>query len=407
MKNFFNAIGVADMEKVHSAMIAWILDDENDATLPAATLPANQGEVNSQFSTFPIAERSKLLCGMFGLLPERQFKSIKTHVEWNDIDIMIETEEGNGQKEIWVIENKLKSQEHKSNVSSDEKQKWNINADEIWQTEKYEHIICDNFPNDSHHYLLLSLGRDVANSSSRCWESYTYSELKDLLSYMNPKSFVLIKEYTDAISKMTEELKTFLNSGNNISKYPHVFQKLTKSEASNANITPKEKYIVENRLETIFQKQFLAKIVKQYIPTIGNIVRYDERNGIAMFIEPIKDIGDYSLSIEFQGGTFKVGLLHKDYIKSNSNTLTYPLYNINGKVYPEFVKLAKNGWGIAKAKNLKTGKAKPRIALDKSIVGKRIGGKWYCNLQNNNFSTIYEEAKNIANQIISSIPSIP
>lgn len=402
MKNFFNAIGVADMEKVHYAMIAWILDNENDTAFSA-----NQGGVNSLFSTFPIAERSKLLCGMFGLLPERQFKSIKTHVEWNDIDIMIETEEGNGQKEIWVIENKLKSQEHKSNVSSDEKQKWNINADEIWQTEKYEHIICDNFPNDSHHYLLLSLGRDVANSSSRCWKSYTYSELKDLLSYMNPKSFVLIKEYTDAISKMTEELKTFLTSGNNISKYPHVFQKQTKSEASNANITPEEKYIVENRLETIFQKQFLAMIVNNYISTIASIVRYDERNGIAMFIEPIKDIGDYSLSIEFQGGTFKVVLLHKDYIKSNSYVYNNPLYDKNGKVYPLFNQLMKNGWRKAPAKNLSTGKAKPRIALDKSIVGKRIGGKWYCNLPNNNFLTIYREAKDIAVQIISSIPSIP
>lgn len=401
MKNFFNAIGVADMEKVHSAMIAWILDNENDTTFSA-----NQGGVNSLFSTFPIAERSKLLCGMFGLLPERQFKSIKTHVEWNDIDIMIETEEGNGQKEIWVIENKLKSQEHKSNVSSDEKQKWNINADEIWQTEKYEHIICDNFPNDSHHYLLLSLGGDVANSSSGYWESYTYSKLQKLLSNMNPKSFVLIKEYTDAISKMTKELKTFLTSGDNISKYPHVFQKLTKSEASNANITPEEKYIVDNRLETIFQKQFLAMIVNNYISTIASIVRYDERNGIAMFIEPIKDIGDYSLSIEFQGGTFKVGLLHKDYIKSNSYVYTKPLYD---KVYPLFNQLMKmkNGWRIALAKNLSTGKAKPRIALDKSIVGKRMGGKWYCNLQNNNFLTIYGEAKDIANQIISSIPSIP
>jgi hypothetical protein len=249
--------------------------------------------------------------------------------------------------------------------------------------------------------MLLSLGGDVANSSSGCWKSYTYSDLKDLLSNMNPKSFVLIKEYTDAISKMTDELNNFLNSGNNISQYPHVFQKLRKSQVSNANITPEEKYIVENRLETIFQKQFLAMIVNN-IPAIGKIVRYDERNGIAMFIEPIKDIGDYSLSIEFQGGTFKVSLLHKDYIKSISNKLTDPLYNINGKVYPEFVKLAKNGWRIAPAKNLKTGKAKPRIALDKSI-----GKDWYCYLQNDNFSTIYKEAKTIANDIISSIPSIP
>ena len=400
MKNFFNAIGVADMEKVHSAMIAWILDDENDATLPA-----NQGGVNSLFSTFPIAERSRLLCGMFGLLPKRQFKSIKTHVEWNDIDIMIETEDGNGQKEIWVIENKLKSQEHKSNVSSDEKKKWRINQDEIWQTEKYEHIICDNFPNDSHHYLLLSLGRDVANSSSRCWKSYTYSDLQKLLS-KNPKNFILIEEYTEAICKMTDELNNFLNSGKDISKYPHVFQKLKKSQIPNVNITPEEKYIVENRLETIFQKQFLAMMVNN-IPAIGKIVRYDERNGIAMFIEPIQDIGNYSLSIEFQGGTFKVVLLHKDYIKSNSYEYTKPLYNKNGKVYPVFEKLAATtGWSLTPAKNRSLG-TKPRIALDKSIVGKRIGGKWYCYLQNDNFPTIYKEAKTIANDIISSIPSIP
>jgi len=407
MKNFFNAIGVADMEKVHSAMIAWILDDENDATLPAATLPANQGKVNSQFSTFPISERSALLCGMFNE-NQRVFKSIKTHVEWNDIDIMIVTEEGNGQKEIWVIENKLKSQEHKSNVSSDEKQKWNINEDEIWQTEKYEHIINDDYKNYTCHYMLLSLGGDVANSSSGCWKSYTYSNLQTLLGNMSPKNFVLIEEYTEAICKMTDELNNFLNSGKDISKYPHVFQKLKKSQIPNVNITPEEKYIVENRLETIFQKQFLAMMVKKYLPKIVSKVSYDERNGIAMFKELIKDLSDYSLLIEFQGGTFKVVLLHKDYIKSNSYKYTKPLYDNdkNGKVYPVFEKLAATtGWSLTPAKNLSTGKAKPRIALDKSIMGKRIDGKWYCYLQN--ISTIYREAKDIANDIISSIPSIP
>ena len=28
MKNFFNAIGLADMEKVHSAMIAWMFSSD-------------------------------------------------------------------------------------------------------------------------------------------------------------------------------------------------------------------------------------------------------------------------------------------------------------------------------------------------------------------------------------------
>ena len=80
-------------------------------------------------------------------------------------------------------------------------------------------------------------------------------------------------------------------------------------------------------------------------------------NGIAMFIEPIKDIGDYSLSIEFQGGTFKVGLLHKDYIKSNSYVHTKPLYDENGKVYPLFIQLMKNGWRKAQAKRWKCRKS--------------------------------------------------
>ena len=48
MKNFFNAIGVANMEKVHSSMIAWILDDENDPVHPSESI----GKGN--FTTFPI-----------------------------------------------------------------------------------------------------------------------------------------------------------------------------------------------------------------------------------------------------------------------------------------------------------------------------------------------------------------
>ena len=110
MKNFFNAIGMADMEKVHSAMIAWILDDENDQSLIN-----NNGQAISSFSTLPIKERSSLLCNLFSISPTKDFQSIKTHVEWNDIDIMIETKDTNGINEIWVIENKLKSQEHMSN----------------------------------------------------------------------------------------------------------------------------------------------------------------------------------------------------------------------------------------------------------------------------------------------------
>ena len=138
MKNYFNAIGVADMEKVHSAMIAWILDDSNDLTL------SSPSSSTSNFSTFDLQERSRLLCDLFGVTPARTFKSIISHVEWNDIDIMIETTDNNNVNEIWVIENKLKSQEHMSNEKDIN---GNSNIISIWQTLKYENIIDSSFQN--------------------------------------------------------------------------------------------------------------------------------------------------------------------------------------------------------------------------------------------------------------------
>ena len=78
MKNFFNAIGVASMEKIHSAMIAWILDDKNDKNI------VKEQSEESLFATFPIEVRSDILCQMFGIEYKRPFESIQTHVEWND-----------------------------------------------------------------------------------------------------------------------------------------------------------------------------------------------------------------------------------------------------------------------------------------------------------------------------------
>ena len=307
MKNYFNAIGVADMEKVHSAMIAWILDDSNDLTL------SSPSSSTSNFSTFDLQERSRLLCDLFGVTPARTFKSIISHVEWNDIDIMIETTDNNNVNEIWVIENKLKSQEHMSNVK-------NTNGiSSIWQTLKYEIIIDSSFPKLSKHFMLLSLGGDKAKSSSGRWHAYKYDGIQNLLlSVASIKNHVLIEEYANAVSEMTQELSKFLNASD-YRNYPNVFKKIKKSQKTTSlqqnKVKPTEKYIVENGLETIFQKQLLAKLVKDKLPQICNSVHYDERNGIAMFVCPVCCIGnDYDLSIEFQGGTYKVALLHKDYM---------------------------------------------------------------------------------------------
>lgn len=403
MKNFFNAIGVADMEKVHSAMIAWILDDANDRTLPASI------SSKSLFSTFPRAVRSKLLCDMFGVSRQEQFDSITTHVEWNDIDILIETSDGKGTKEVWVIENKLKSQEHLSNSIDT-----NGNKAQIWQTEKYENIIQGTFSNYKQHYMLLSLGGDKAQSSSGRWSSCTYADLHKLLSnVVNIGKHSLIEEYVNAIELIVSELNKFLKSNNLNIEYPNVFVKRSKADKAikqqQGKIKQEEKFIIENGLETIFQKQFLGKMVGSYLSNIKNDVRYDERNGIAMFIYPIRYIDDFELNIEFQGGTYKVGLLHKDYLKKESCVQTNRLYGEwkkqkgTGKPYLFFKRLEgiNKKWRVALSKNLGSSSAKPRIAIDKNI-----GNNWYEN-PNHSFETVFNEANDLANRIINGIQTIP
>ena len=142
----------------------------------------------------------------------------------------------------------------------------------------------------------------------------------------------------------------------------------------------------------------------------GNPVRYDERNGTAMFVVSLGFVqNDFELIIEFQGGTYKVCLLHKDYMKKNSYNHKNKLYGTwdkinntwNGPVYKEFEKLQTNNWKIAISKNLGKNIGKPRIALDKNI-----GSDWYNNT-NNQFFIVYKEAKDLSNVIKNKVTSIP
>ena len=395
MNNFFNAIGVADMEKVHSAMIAWILDDRNDQMLHSTS------SANSQFTTFSLPIRSEFLCELFQVKPIKQFKSIQTQIEWNNIDIIVETEDRNGNKEIWVIENKLKSLEHQSK---------NNNGSFVWQTNKYEDIIVQNFPHQVAHYLLLSLGGDKAKSASGHWLSSTYESLYAIINNHlrnNPNTYSIIDEYARTIEMMTSELGKFLGSNNLGKKYPHVLAKqkkaLKKILRRNGQITNQERYIIENGLETIFQKQLLDKMIACFLPPIKDVVEYDERNGTAMFVYHVAFISDFKLSIEFQGGTYKVVVLHNDYSNSSSYVNTNRLYN-NQNVRNVFNHLAiQNGWKVAIAKNLnqQNKQPKPRIALDKNI-----GKDWYDN-PNNAFVTVFHEAEKIADYIKKQIKTIP
>ena len=383
MSNFFNAIGVADMEKVHSAMIAWILDDANDRW------HKNYVKGKTNFSTLPIDKRSELLCELFNAKPTRKFDTIRTHVEWNDIDIMIITEKDNT-KEIWVIENKLKSSEHMSNDD---------NGGKLWQTEKYVRIINknDEYKNLDQHYLLLSLGGDKARYSETDewkreynhheWKSITYKEMAMYLeNAITQQSHTLIKEYLDAIKHLGEELANFLENPYN---YPDVFApKKTKANKaiflSKLDSTTPSRYILENGLETIFQKQWLKRLVEIAKNNDNNLsdlydkMIIDEDRGAAEFDYTIKELnengvkqdGELMLQVQFQTGTFKVVVIHKKYRETENDPKHHAMIYNKGVWHEIFKNIDKNdGWTLwAKEQEGK----KARISLTKKYIP-----KWY------------------------------
>ena len=292
MSNFFNAIGVADMEKVHSAMIAWIFDDKNDSKT-----------TESKFSTVDRKTRSELLCNMFGVSP-KIFKSIKTDVEWNDIDILISTIDSQGTEERWIIENKLKSQEHKSNVKG---------STPIWQTQKYTEIIQE-YRESNNHYLLLSLTGEQAKSPIGSWGTIKYEELSDILSSHLVSASPIIEEYCNSIIELSQSLKNFLDK---YKDYPHVMcgkmKKDAKSQADWNAFSPNEKYIIENGLETIFQKCLLMTQMEQYKENKDcHDLNYSisETQGIALLDinlgELVNEQQVYHVRAQFQNGSFKV-----------------------------------------------------------------------------------------------------
>lgn len=412
MKNFFNAIGVANMEKVHSSMIAWILDDENDPVHSGWSI----GKGN--FTTFPIKERSEIICKMFKQ-NLRCFNSICTHVEWNDIDVMIETT-GAGGNEIWIIENKLKTPEHKSKVDAAEMARWGT-GNQIWQTQKYEYVIKDyisslGYTISQTHFLLLSLGGDKAKSPSKLWHELKYEDLHTILnscSVTHP-SAAMIREYINSVGEVVTELRDFIKTPIN---YPNVFTKMKKSVKetlliSGKGITPNERYILENGLETIFQKQFLVEMLKRAGLGSYSIV-IDDDNGIAEFdctFHTVKDSrgNDMWLQVQFQGGTFKAVLIHENY-RNNQPSDYVEIYGSksgntwSGKWYKKFIiaeaSYTKYGWKKRLAQRLGSiPYPKPRIALDKKMSIK----DWYDYNDTNivdMFIALFNETKSIVDYI--------
>lgn len=379
MRNFFEVIGIADMEKVHSATIGWMLSDDCDA--------------------FDLALRSRMLNDLFGIERDKIFKTINFDIEWENIDIRYKTTDANDIVEYWVIENKIKSSQHSNQLA------------------KYEEIMSEKCPNNSAHYVFLSLIKESAVRGN--WKNRSYDDLLVILEKYrcntNTTHSVITSEYIQSIRSLTGIKNSFLE--NHIKdEYECVFTDGSKSKSGKNT----DSYITKNQLETIFQKLFLQKVLDSLRleekekfaynihETHGNAacgfyfsIDKDEDNSLGLVVVDNADIDWKNKDIwksypvfdfSFQNGTFKIAL-SKDYNNPNKKT-------------KDEIKTWFNAFELMKSKGYKrvnNGKSRARISLSKQI--EINGGSWYKNSIEEIADTLSKEIES-ALKVINEIKNI-
>lgn len=318
MKNFFNAIGVADMERVHSAVIGWMLSDGCEA--------------------FDLKVKSRLLCKLFGVKPSRFFSKITVNVEIFNIDILVETEDESQTRECWIIENKIKSNQYNNQLDkyvqiiAGEKTGKGTKAKLI--TEKYKDI-----PEEHRHFCFLTLIDEKAKGDySKLWKYLKYSDLVRIISKTleTSKSYhehgIILREYVECIKELDGALSDFLNNPKNYSlvftdgskrKDEKDADYLKSIETTSGKLG---RFISECGLETIFQKCYLGKRWNEHLENTKKECKWDisETRGYAALdihypmIKNKSTQEEYYTQIEFQNGTFKVQVCQdKDVNKTN------------------------------------------------------------------------------------------
>ena len=363
--SFFDKIGVADMEKVHSAVISWMFSDDCCA-------------LNKQ-------QKSELLCSLFNVRSVQAFNSFEVKVEHHDIDILIITDNDT----CWVIENKVKSSQHSNQL---DKYYDIINGIPV-KTGRKTHIIED-YKALNKHFCYLTLVNEQPQYINNVWVNTTYKDfskaLKDALFNVNPNDdYIILKEYLCCITNLAKALDDFIN---NHQQYPEVFVNGANKKKNTG------KFVAGKGLETIFQKCFLSHIIDK----TQNYRDFDisETHGIALAEKKdVLSIGNYKLGIQFQDGSFKAQILNES-IKSNvfwnfwngTITKTNNGVMINNKSF--------SGWNCNPSKSQKGAYFS---------ISKRIPN-WYSKSVNDivsDWNKMYNECITVLNEIVKVIKTYP
>jgi hypothetical protein len=281
-QNFFEVIGMADVERVHSQMIAWIFESMVLGT----------------------KQKSDILSQLTGQPGGYVIRQVST--EHDHIDVIVETEAA-----VIAIENKIKITEHDQ------------------QLDRYAKSLADREVPLVHVYLSL-LPEDIANP---LWRVRSYRQFHSALArhaFASPANFdqYAFNEYVEAVGHLVDVVELFDEDHRG---FPNVFTEgsLTKAEkrVRIASYTTPQNYVRANQLETPLQRHFLRKIRSQ-IPQLPPVSQVSETRGVALLniviaARSVEGIV-FDWGVQFQGNTVKLNCYAREYAKSKFEQLPPP-----------------------------------------------------------------------------------
>lgn len=297
-RSFFDLLALADVERVHSSVIGWLLSDECEA--------------------LTIEQRSAALNALFGIEEKAVYKTISMKLEWENIDILWETEDEHKAKACWILENKIKSAQHSGQLDNyAKKMKTQV------QAEYKDHRL---------HYCFLTIIGERARSSQADYYNATYARLVDILSpyfvgeEIKTTDWLIASEYFKTIRRMTEVTQAFLSKPQD---FERVFLDGNKGMAAKEkhyrvqkiSLSEDAQYISDRGMETLMQKHYLHDVINEIEPNLDAAeikwCHVGETRGNAdmgFHFEDYQRAGEdkaYHFDLSFQAGTFKFAVSYK------------------------------------------------------------------------------------------------
>ena len=266
--NFFESIRLADVERVESAVIAWVFSNNSNAITLQAKLTALQSIFGVSFNTSNIDE-------------------IEALTEWHQIDIVFKLKEKGVVKHLLVIENKIKCDLHDNQLS---------------RCEAY--IKSMGIPYDLTYLTLLP------RPNFGTWKNISCSilglELSKALIYSNGvcgtnADYQIADSYSCSVLKMTREAARALS-------VPSIVFSSNPSPDIPASLCPvlQEYYFISIK-QTIEKRLIDYWLQKGLAQEFHVSVNHDiESNEPEILVRLTDAKGDFSIA--FQSGTFKISV---------------------------------------------------------------------------------------------------